>query len=194
MPGSISFEEFLLTQARNIPLAAMPTLLPSLDDFEQHGLRLTEGARRFLGPCFQFTDDLDADAFREAAKERLLPMLAGFQVRGFTRTGFRWQYPDERPTLPRLQRILRTRGKRLLQPKELLHVLWLRPWQHPLFAHQAEQLSCVAVLEGEARDRVLLFHPLDAGRALLPYRVEMEHACCVEGFEPGVILFTDAGP
>lgn len=188
MPSSIPFEAFLHEHTRQISLKEADRST-TMTWFVEGGLRPTDQARgKLLDPLFTVTQDTEYRELPEKSLTRLDPHL---KVRGFLREVFRWQYPDEGPTVERLQRVLRSHGQRFLSPLEMMHVLWSRPWEQNLFGGMSHFSFFVAMQECSAMDEALIFRYRRVSQALpLGFDVTWDDFCCMKDFEPQTILYT----
>lgn len=188
MPGSIPFESFLAERSCSISLRGVDSAA-TMTWFLEGGLRPTDQARLMvLNPLF--TEQHEAN-YREMPELSLVPLLVNLEVRAFLREVFCWHYQDEKPTVERLQRILRGRGLRLLRPLEMLHVLWSRPWEQGLFGGAPHFNSLVALQEVQGMDEALIFRFRgDEPIRPLAFDVHWDDFCCMRDVQPQTILYT----
>lgn len=188
MPGSIPFESFLHERSCGIPLKEVDSTA-TMTWFLEGGLRPTDQARlTTLNPLFTVQNEAN---YRESSEPSLAKLRLGLEVRAFLKEAFCWQYPDEKPTVERLQRILSSHGLRLLRPFEVMHVLWSRPWEQKLFQGAPHFHSLVGLQEKPVMDEALIFRFRSAEPIQpLGFDVSWDDFCCMKDVQPQTILYT----
>ena len=188
MPGSIPFEAFLHERRCRITLKEADSTT-TLRWFLEGGLCPTEQAMvKIVEALFTVSPEVE---YRESAEMGLTALAPGVEIYGFVKEDYCWQYPDEKPSVERLQQVLRVRRLRLLSPLEMMHVLWSRPWEQNLFRGQSHFFSLVAMQEMDVMDEALIFcfrsaQPIQP----LAFDVSWDDFCCMRMIQPQTILYT----
>ncbi len=188
MPSSIPFESFLHERSCGIPLKEVDSTA-TMTWFLEGDLKPTIQARTILDQLFAQPEEIGS--YRESSEKSLLPLKPGLEIRGFLKEDFCWQYADEQPSVERLQRILFSRRLRLINPLEMMQVLWSQPWAHRLFHGKPHFFFMVAMQEMEGMDEALIFR-FRSGEPIRPlaFDVSWDDFCCMRELQPQTILYT----